>query len=605
MINQIPTPNTQYTYYQANTGDSSQSGNIWSSMNIDLETNKGVLRLGSRLIANTTRLTEANMTDIPISFTTFDGEIWAIAGGRIWSTADPFPSDGFSENTDAGSKTNYDDEDSDLDVFDGKLWASNADGWYTKTSKTSGWTQTTDTPTAGITHYFRRTDRLYIVQLSDIINSIDGAGAYSTTDFAISLTQATDNEITCLASNTDSIWIGAHNKKQTNRRASIFRWDGVSPQVSEIYRLKASRVLAMAVLDDIPYCIDNLGILSKFTGSSFEEVAKLPIANGSGVNDFSLENYMVQRNGMIVTENGTIQILARNILENSVDSTPENFPSGVWEYSKDFGLYHKHGITYTPRDTTTITDYGQNRLFAVGALAIMDVADDTSSRNGRIIAGCEYNTASSFLTDTPRNYGIFYDDYTNTCEKKGYFVTTWFQSTEIQDKWERLWIVYRQLLNSTDSIVCKYRLIEVSPVISAITWVNTTSFTTTVDITAYSPTALGFDGVIGGEVEFIQGVGSGACVHITNISEAGGTYTVTIDTPVTGATTTTAIARFQKWIKLNPSDSATGTVVPFQQMAIGASNPSIQLKVCMTFNGTNQELLKLALVSNEDITISQ
>lgn len=99
-------------------------------------------------------------------------------------------------------------------------------------------------------------------------------------------------------------------------------------------------------------------------------------------------------------------------------------------------------------------------------------------------------------------------------------------------------------------------------------------------------------------MEILQGTGSGACVHITDISENGGTYTVTVDTAVTGVTTGTAKARFQKWIKLFPV--VTGQVRSWEQMSIGAPNTRIQIKGCMTFKG-NDEFHKFVLVSNEDI----
>ena len=188
-------------------------------------------------------------------------------------------------------------------------------------------------------------------------------------------------------------------------------------------------------------------------------------------------------------------------------------------------------------------------------------------------------------------------------QKKGYFVTSWFNSLEIQDKWERLWVVYRRFLDSGDSIVFKYRLYEEDPTYINITWTSTTTFTTTTNVTAYGPTATGFNGTVGGEVEFTQGTGSAACVHITNISEAGGTYTVTVDTAVTGVTTGTGKARLQKWIRLNPV-AAQDQIKSFSQMQVGASNTRIQIKGCLTFTGAG-EFTKAVLVSNSDIKISQ
>lgn len=607
MINQIPDPNKAYTFYQANIGDSLASGNIWSSMNLDLETNRGVMRVSGRMISSETTATEVLLTSNPVSIISCFGDYYMIAGGRIFKTAGLDPDNAWSEDTGAGYITTYDDFDSDLAVFDGKLWASSSTGWMTKTSATGSWTNTTANPNAGMTEYFRRTDRLYIVQNQDDIESIDDAGAFVTSgDYTISLTQATDNTISCLASNTDSMWIGTNNNKDDVRRASVFRWDGVSQQVSEIYHLKSTKVYSMVILNDIPYCFDNHGVLSKFTGSTFEEVGRIPMFNGSGENDFPVGsqesfggNMAMHFNGMTVTKSGTILCLIRNLREDSIDSIPENSPSGIWEWSTEFGFVHKHGFSYTPRDSTTVTDWGQNRVGFVGALFSADAAEDSSNRNGTILAGVELWTDAT----TRGLYGIYYNDYRNFVQKKGYFVTTWIDSLQIQDKWERIWSVYRKFTESSDSIVLKYRTSEEDPVEATITWVDTTSFTTTTDISAYGNGVSPFNAEQGGEVEITRGIAGGLCAHITNISESGGVYTVTIDETATGATTTTGTARFQKWIKVNPKQEQD-TNQEFSQGAVGANSTSIQVKCCMTFTGTNKELTKLALVSNEDIVIT-
>lgn len=608
MITQLPDPNNSFRWYQRNIGDSSVSGNIWSSKNIDLTTNRGVMRLSGRMIAGATTATDATIDSVPIAIMPFQGDYYMIAGGRIYKTAGLDPDSSWSEDQGTGYQTNYDDYDSDLAVFDGKLWASNTNGWYTKTTSTGSWTQTTASPNEGQSIYFRRTDRLYIVQNNDELESIDDAGTYASSgDYTISLTQATDNNIVCLTTNTDSIWIGCQNNKEETRRAKIFRWDGISPQVEEIYELESTRPYAMTTLYDTPYCFDNHGVLSRFTGSSFEEVGRLPILNGSGANDFpygsqespTSANNVVHFNGMTTTKNGTILILFRNLREDAGDTIPENAPSGIWEWSPEFGFVHKYSFSYTPRDTTTITDWGQNRLGLVGALYSASSAEDSDSRNGTILAGVEYWTNAT----TKGSFGIFYDDYRNFVQKKGYFVTTWIDSPEIQSKWEKVWSSYNKFLDSSDSIVLKYRTSEEDATEATITWVDTTSFTTTTNVSAYANGTAPFSTDQGGEVEIIRGVGAGLCAHITNVSEAGGTYTVTIDETATGATTTTATARFQKWIKINPKQ-AQDTLQEFSQGTINASSTKIQLKCCMTFTGTSQELSKLALVSNEDIKIS-
>lgn len=540
---------------------------------------------------------------LPISFTEFEGSWWALCGGSIFRTAASTndPNEAFTEDSSSGALTNY-SEDDDMVVFTDRLFTSNTGGLYAKSTYAGAWSLITSSPTHGILQYFRKFNRLYVGDNSEV-ESLSSANVWAgTEDYTITLPAGFT--VTCLCETSDSVWIGTINGENLAGKGSIFRWDGISAQATERYYIEANEICALTTLDDIPYLMDSDGILRQFTGSSFQEVGRLPFGVGrnipKGTSTGATNPRYIHRRGLIATKNNTILALVRNIYEDAGDTVPENLPSGVWEWSEDFGFTHKYSIGYTPRETTTITDYGQYRIAETGALANANVADDSADRNGVLLVGANYYTDNT--TGSSTNYAIFYDDTIDAIQKKGYFVTAWYDSSEIQDKWERLWSVYKRFATSTDSIVFKYRVYEEDPVYADITWVNTTSFTTTTDITAYDPTATGFNGTQGGEVEFIQGTGSGLCAHITSIVNNAGTYTVTIDETATGVTTGTGKARFQKWIKLNPSE-VQDMIKSYSQMAIGVSNPSIQIKCCMTFTGSG-EFWKMALVSNEDIKIT-
>lgn len=600
MINYFPAKYQNYTFLQVNRGD--DIGNIWSSMNLDFQSNLGVLKIAPRMLLNTSSSTDADL-GLPIAFTEFDGSWWALCGGVIFRTGSGVadPNEAFTQDSSSGALTTYDGDD-DMVVFDNRLFTSNTAGLYAKTSYAGAWALITASASHGILQYFRKFNRLYVSNGSEI-ESLSADDVFADAgDYTITLPAGFT--VVCMTETSDSIWIGTINQEDLSGRGSVFRWDGISAQATERYYLEANEIRSLVTLNDIPYLADSDGILREFTGSSFSEASRLPFGVGKklpkGTASAVAQNRYIHRRGLLSTKNDTILALVRNTYEDSDISVPENLPSGVWEWSKDFGFTHKYSISYTPRETTTITDYGQNRVWAVGALASANVADDSSDRNGSIFVGAQYYTSST--TTAPTNYGIFYDDSNNLIQKKGYFVTTWFNSEQIQDKWERLWTVYKRFETSGDSLVMKYRTFEDDAVVADITWVNTTTFTTTTNITDYGPTATGFNGTVGGEVEFIQGTGSGACVHITNISESGGTYTVTINEAVTGVTTGTGKARFQKWILLNPS-KPQDLVSSYSQMAIGQSNPRIQTKGCMTMTGDG-EFTKMALFSNEDITIT-
>ncbi len=212
---------------------------------------------------------------------------------------------------------------------------------------------------------------------------------------------------------------------------------------------------------------------------------------------------------------------------------------------------------------------------------------------------------ATYITDaTTTTNAIFIDNTDDTVQKKGYFVTIFSFSSEIEEKWSRIWTKYRKFLDANDKMVFKYRTTEVAPLEATITWVDTTHFTTPTDVTAYAPTAAGFDGTTGGEVEVVQGTGSGGCSHITSVTgPSGGNYTVTVDEVYTGATGT-AKARFQKWIKAGSISAVVGAVKQWEQLAINNVNDTrIEVKCCMTWTGQG-EFYKMIVESSLNIKIT-
>jgi len=601
MINQFPSP--EKAYNQINRGDS--VGGFWASKNLDLFSNYKVMRVAPRLLLGASVDTDATFGQVN-AIKEFDNCLWAIAGTKIYKNATTEPNEAWAADASTGFVTTYSPINSEIEVFNDKLYASNDAGIYQKVTDGSGggaWSVASATPNAGILQYFRKFNRLYITESNNVIGSINTSNTYNGSgDYAITL--PTNFIVLCMGETSDSLWLGTGNNENLAGQGSLFRWDGISPQATERYYFPGAEIVSIIVKDDVPFALDSYGILYQFTGIGFKEVGRFPFvaAMPIGTSQSGLAFRYVHRHGMAISKDDTILINVCNLYESTnFDSSPENMSSGIHEWSEDFGMVHKYSYGFTPRETTTITDWGQTNSYLPGALYTIPVGQDTSDVNGTLLCGANYYVDND--TGTSTSFGLFYDDSNDLIQKKGYFVTTWFDSIEVQDKWTRLWSVYKQLLTSTDSLTFKYRITEDNPVIANITWVNTTSFTTTTDITAYGPTATGFNGTQGGEVEILQGVGSSLCAHITSVVNNSGTYTVTIDEVATGATTTTARARFQKWIKLNPAE-AINQIKQYSQYSIGASSPGIQIKCCLTFTGPN-EFIKLGLVSNEDISLSK
>lgn len=702
MKNYFPPIDKSYTYLQTNRSD--DLGSLWSSFNLDFQSNLGTMRLAQKLVTNTTSADDADLGR-PSAFEFCFGLWWAVCGNGVFKTADNLVTSAFTQdsssftigasstqfdvtnpagttyrytydgtgtdpgitaltfvvgqtvvitgtNLAAGNRgtftitgsganffevtnaagvaevdktigsgsiaisggsfsTAFDPESSDLAVFNDILWVSTTYGLYSKASSSSVWTLRHIFETGNTSHklvYFKKFNRLYFRDTASTVPSISTSNVVATSgDYFINLGSSI-GRISTLSATTDFIWIGTRINVIVGSGnlvyGSIFQWDGFSAQASIEYTLNAAGCMALLNYESTMYAVDSEGRILAQTGYSFKEIARLPVDRvllTDATETTTTNGRFTHYNGFVATKNNTLLLLINNLFEDNGSTVSENCQSGIWELDLNtYNFTHKYSFTLKPLASSTVTDFGQNRILGAGALKMNTLSSNSALGRSTLICGASYYTsasatASAIFVDSPAK-----PDTDKEGQKRGYFVTTWFNSDEIQDKWTRLWTTFRRFLNSTDKIVFKYRLNEEDPTYATITWTSTTTFTTTTNVSAYSPTATGFNGTTGGEVEIVQGTGSGSCTHISGISEAGGTYTVTLDTAVTGVTGT-AKARFQKWIKLFPE--ITGQVLSYGNTAIGGSNTRIQIKGVMEFTG-DDEFHKLAIWSNEDIKIS-
>lgn len=588
------------TFSQFNRGNI--LGAFWSSMGLDLQSNPGIVRVTQRLRISTDTTDDSDL-GLPIAFMVWDLAIFAICGAKIFRNTTS-PNTTFTEDASSGTPTDFSTA-SDMAIFDSRLWATTPNAIYSKVGNGSGtgaWTsRDTISATSGASvTAFLKFPRVYYVSSSSGISSMDAANVIAAPGADYALTMTGGGNTGAMRANSTFIWIGRNaNSSNGGIQARILQWDGISQQITNEFPVKNARyILAIVMLNDIPHCMDNNGVLSRYTGYSFEEVGRLPF----GPLTPALSNAICQ-NGLVVTKNNTILVNVSNKNAGNTANYNENNYSGVFEWSEEFGFVQKFVYTYNKNGSSTITDFGQNQISVAGAiLDVSNFSSSTSGTNGQFLVGSTY-----FYDATNTRSAIFFDDSNNTIQKKGYLVTTWFFSSEVQDKFAHIYGIFRRLLNAADSIVFKYRLTEIDPTYADITWVDTTHFTTTTDVTAYWTASPDGNTSLGGEVEVLQGTGGGTCAHITSVVNNAGTYTVTLDSAVTGVTTGTAKARFQHWVKIN--DAVTDQIKQYQEMFVAGNvglpdtfDTRIQIKVCMTFTG-NGELHKFALQSNEDIKI--
>lgn len=558
---------------------------LWSSFNLDLQSNLGVIRLGPRLRINTSTSDDSDIST-PVAFKYFGGKWWTACGTKLFSSASALPNSAFTEDASSGAVSTYSRDTSDLEIFGGRLWAA-ADGdlYSNGSSGTIGSWDNRDTGlTAGLIHVcrtFPKFNRLYYTNGTEVRSINTGLTVASSGDYYISLQFG--NLITSMGVSTNFIWIGISSKGNEHVggiNSFVIQWDGISPNPTKYWPVKAKAVLAVACdpQTDAVYIMDSNGVLSKFNGSGFTEVGRLPYTTHLPYNDDGLEaDRFIHFNGLKVTKNGTVLANINNLNNDNDATIEENLPSGVWEWSPDNGFVHRAPFTYTAMGGSTITDFGQNRISRAGALELANYPSTTSGRDGTMLVGATY-----YYDASNTRSAIFVDNSLDTVRKAGYFVTTKIESQKIQDEWKKIFTAHKRFLNSTDKYIVKYRLDDPDATSISITWVNTTSFTTSTNISAK----------VGQEVEILQGPGSGLCAHITAVTGSG-PYTATIDETATGVTTETAKARIQNWTKIGVCDNQSKD---FGKFPINKHSNWVQFKVFMLFTGKNN--FSNALITN-------
>ncbi len=135
-------------------------------------------------------------------------------------------------------------------------------------------------------------------------------------------------------------------------------------------------------------------------------------------------------------------------------------------------------------------------------------------------------------------------------ENRGFFATPKLQATILTDTWQNTSIKFRGVDTVEDKIIVKYRNIARIDSMTGIdqalsqtgTWVNTSQFTSTADLSAAK---------VGDEVSFHSGSGSGYMAHISSISVNAGTYTVNLDEVIQSVTAADTVGFvIENWNKI-------------------------------------------------------
>lgn len=579
----IPDRNTKKVV-QPNRG--SVLGNVWSTFNIDLHSNLGSIRVSPRLQVNTAGVTNQGLS---VAFKYFDERVFSIAGTRVFKNTTGTAGTAFVEDASTGALTDYSSDYSDLDLFNNQLFAASATKLVSKVGNGAGtgaWTERYTFEFASTNHklcYFIKNNREYFLD-GGRIKSLDTSYTVATSgDYYLEVPFRWGTPYTMLADASD-IWVGTRSSTNSGSDRTggvyILRWDGISSTVTTAYPIKAKAVIGMAFDDrGVLHAMDSNGAILAFTGSGFEEIGRLPLTREYLKNAVTVKyDSFLHPNGFTFSKNGTFLALINNIMDDSTGTIKENLPSGIWEFDSDTGFVHRQAVTYNPMATSTITDYGQNRVSRVGALVESDLPDTGANGKSTLLAGVTYYTDASSTTS-----GIFIDDPLNTVQKYGYIVSQFDHASGLKDTWMKIATKFREFVGATDSIVHKYRTKEETPIYIDLTWNDTTSFHTATDMDDY----------VGYEVEILQGIGSGRTFHISSVSSSS-PWRVNLDGTVTSASGT-AKARVQNWKKVTTIDSQG---IESAINALGVTAERIQLKCGMLFTG-DTELFELGSINKK------
>lgn len=579
---------------QYNSGDI--LGDLFRSTNIDTKTNLGRLRASPRL----TMAIKSDDTDItgmglPVGFCTHDisttKQYFAACGigsglstggtGRILRSDDTdFDSDWDNDGT-ANSPTDVHLDFSDMINWRDSLVVTTftvvADShikrltgsWDTTYDTTVGYTFNTNGGFKNLCEGFN--GNLYITD-DDHVSYISAAGSAVQPPTTGTLDFNGQYRAIWIRSSSNRLWIGLMSyDANVGSKGFVAEWDATGTAANQIYDIDAPCALSCTILNDIPYIVDAYGRLKRFNGAGFIEVARLPAANYNiempGIYNDSINTRWIHHRGMEVV-GGKINILVNNLVSTGVYI--HEMPSGIWEYDMATNsLYHK----LSP--CTASTDFGQQQIKTAGALF------GTKRTEGNLIAGFEYYTDAA----TTNKFGIFYDDVQSNTNKHAIIETTFKQSNDFEDFWNDVKLAFREL-PSGDLINVKYRVKKSTnfPALAQVTWTATNKFTST-DADFANVTA-------GNEIEVVMGKHATTTAHVSSISEAGGTYTITLDESVfsNSGSAQVVITNYKKIGQI----SAQNIQTEFLGIPEVQSSPEIQIKLEFRVNG-DFEFNKLAI----------
>lgn len=602
-------------------------GNVSRTTNIDLKTSPGKIKTSSRLVLNT-KDNDSGITDmgVPVAFTSLNGNYFAFCGigtggtsgtGRVLRTATDDISAPFVNDTNTNTPT-----DVHQDYSDGVFWAngnyvagsiddsirpslflttfnitskiakSYAGGYWNPnwfgatvagTFRSDGGVKNLCVSIKTGNLYIGDGDRLiyvpkvpYQTNLNAVLTNTAGANNSNNQNGTVDFNNY--YKVIWIRATSQYLYIGLVNNYQNGKGAMkgfVAQWDEQGTAVNKLYDTNSPMALSCCVFEDVPYIIDAYGVIKKYGGTGFYEVARLPVANLNiempGIYNPDSNTRWVPHRGMEVVD-GKININVNNYVSSGV--YVDDMPSGIWEFDPNNptqGVYHKES------PCASSDDYGQQAIQTAGAIL------PSKRTNGTFLAGFGYYTDN----ETTVRKGIFHDDIATNTNKHSILTTAFLSSDKIEDVYQK--VIYRfRSLKLGDKIIGKYRTSKNYnyPMIANALWVTPSELNSTDVSLANAQT--------GDEVEIIMGAGSTTTAHIQGpIYFDGVTYVINLDEAIGPASGGCKIKinnfiKMQEFNLLNLSNT---------EMAIAKNDVQVQVKTEFRVSG-DFELNDITVVSS-------
>lgn len=314
-----------------------------------------------------------------------------------------------------------------------------------------------------------------------------------------------------------------------------------------------------------------------------------------------------------LTENTTYYVINTGATTFKAASSRANAAAGTAIDLTSAPSGFSYGFVFVPE-----SDYGQLAGDSYGGIVTLagPQANNTSTSFFTIFQKYLFGTGGVPHTKAAADESDSFQIVMDRFENRGYITFQWFFTPNVRETFEKLYVKARRLLDADAKIIVKYRISEAAGfpqifrdgnVNKIGTWTvlgaSSSQFTTTADLSALK-TAFDADSVQGAyEIEIIAGAGSGYLAHVSAISLAAGTYTVTIDEPIRNALVSdTFFFVIDNWLKLQTKDAemaiTSASNPDYSEFPIAGKSKKVQLR--LELRGFRVQLEELEIVNTGD-----